>query len=135
MKRILFLSLLSATLLAAAPRLQAQEPQQPDANQIINNQLENLSKSFKLDDVQIFFVDSILQHNYPAMMDEFERTKKTGASNGETYQIISDKWMAATDEALQKVFTEDQWTKYLKSAYGKEKKRRDKRIRERGGIL
>ena len=119
MKRILFLSLLSAALLAAAPRLQAQEPQQPDANQIINNQLENLSKSFKLDDVQIFFVDSILQHNYPAMMDEFERTKKTGASNGETYQII----------------TEDQWTKYLKSAYGKEKKRRDKRIRERGGIL
>lgn len=135
MKRILLLALLAGSLLAAAPRVCAQEPQQPDINQIINNQLENLNRNFKLDEVQIFFVDSILQHNYPAMMDEFDRIKKTGASNEETYQVISDKWMAATDEALEKVFTPDQWAKYLKSTFGKEKKRRDKRIRERGGIL
>ncbi|MBR0223153.1 MAG: hypothetical protein IJL93_02645 [Bacteroidales bacterium] len=135
MKRILFLLLFASLLPVTAPRLFAQEPQQPDINQIINSQLENLNRSFKLDEVQLFFVDSILQYNYPAMMEEFERTKKTGASNEETYQIISDKWMAATDEALEKVFTPEQWGKYLKSTFGKEKKRRDKRIRERGGIL
>lgn len=135
MKRILFLVLLAVALTAAAPRVCAQDPQQPDVNQIINNQLENLSRSFKLDDVQIFFVDSILQYNYPAMMEEFDHSKKAGASNDETFQAISDKWMAATDEALEKVFTAEQWAKYLKSTYGKEKKRRDKRIRERGGIL
>lgn len=122
-------------LFAPLPRAAAQDPQEPDVNQIINQQIENLTRSFKLDEVQVFFVDSILQYNYPAMMDEFNRTKKTGASNDETYQAISDKWMARTDDAFMKVFREDQWTKYLKSAYGKEKKRRDKRMQERGVVL
>lgn len=127
--------LLASMLFAPLPRAAAQDVQEPDVNQIINQQVENLTRSFKLDEVQVFFVDSILQYNYPAMMDEFSRTKKTGASNDETYLAISDKWMARTDDAFRKVFREDQWTKYLKSTYGKEKKRRDKRIQERGGIL
>ena len=118
-------------LFAAAPGATAQEPQEPDVDQIINNQIENLTRLFNLDDVQIFFVDSILQHNYPAMMDEFSESRKAGANNDETYMRISDKWMAATDEALERVFTDEQWRRYLKSAYGKEKKRRDKRMSER----
>lgn len=128
--RRLFLLAGVALLLAALP-LSAQEQQEPDVNQIINNQLENLTRSFKLDEVQVFFVDSILQYNYPAMMEEFARTRKTGASNQDTYQAITDKWMAATDEAFERIFTEEQWQRYLKSAYGKEKKRRDKRMSER----
>lgn len=101
-------------------------------DKIINTQLENLTRTFKLDEVQVFFVDSVLQYNFPAMTEEFEQTRKTGASNQETFQLISDKWMAATDDAFQKIFTEEQWQKYLKSSYGKEKKRRDKRMQERG---
>ena len=130
-KTVLYLFFFAALFAGSAPRAFAQEPQEPDVNEIIDKQLENLTRMFNLDDVQIFFVDSILQYNYPAMMDEVNRTRKTGASNTETYQIISDKWMAATDDAFEKVFTEDQWKKYLKSTYGKEKKRRDKRISER----
>ena len=130
-KTVLSLFFFAALFAGSVPQALAQEPQEPDVNQLIDKQLENLTRMFNLDDVQIFFVDSILQYNYPAMMDEVNRTRKTGASNTETYQIISDKWMAATDDALEKVFTEDQWKKYLKSNYGKEKKRRDKRISER----
>ena len=132
MRRSLSLTLLSVVLLLAGTSLAfAQEPQEPDINKIVNGQVENLTKSFKLDEVQVFYVDSILQFNYPAMVEEINQARKTGASNDETYQILSDKWMAATDEALEKVFTEEQWQKYLKSAYGKEKKRRDKRMAER----
>jgi len=109
----------------------AQEPQEPDINQIIATQLDNLTRTFKLDEIQVFFVDSVLQFNFPAMMDEIAKTRKTGASNSETYQAVSDKWMDATDAAFEKIFTEDQWKRYLKSSYGKEKKRRDKRISER----
>ncbi|MBR1538106.1 MAG: hypothetical protein IJ636_01215 [Bacteroidales bacterium] len=132
MKRFQFAILAAVLLFAAVPCTWAQQPQEPDMDQIINSQLENLTRSFKLDEVQVFFVDSVLQHNFPAMTQEFEDTRRTGASNQETYQIISDKWMAATDEAFQRIFTEEQWAKYLKSSYGKEKKRRDKRIQERG---
>ena len=130
-KTVLSLFFFAALLAGAAPQAFAQEPQEPDVNQIIETQLENLTRLLNLDDVQLFFVDSILQYNYPAMMDEVTRTRKTGASNSETYQVISDTWMAATDEALEKILSEEQWKRYMKSSYGKEKKRRDKRIGER----
>ena len=112
----------------------AVKEQEPDINAIITSQLDNLTRSFGLDEVQVFFLDSILNYNYPAMMDEVNQARKTGASNTETFQIISDKWMALTDEAFEKVFTEEQWQKYLKSTYGKEKKRRDKRIKDRAPV-
>ena len=135
MKKALFLIITAnLLLLAGAPRAFAQEPQEPDIDKIVSNQIENLTKTFKLDEIQGFYVDSILNYNYPAMMDEVNQARKTGASNTETFQIISDKWMALTDEAFEKVFTEEQWQKYLKSTYGKEKKRRDKRIKDRAPV-
>jgi len=129
------LTSLLAFFLLSVPFLAAQDPQEPDVDQIINSQLETLTRQFKLDEVQVFFVDSILQHNYPAMVAEINEARKTGASNAETFQAVSDKWMDATDNAFQQFFTEEQWQRYLKSPYGKEKKRRDKRISDRGGIL
>ena len=131
MKRII-LTLIAAAFLFVPSLAFAQEQQEPDVDKIIENQLENLTRTFHLDEVQIFFIDSILQYNYPAMMAEYAETRKTGASNADTYQAISDKWMDATDRAFEKIFTEDQWKRYLKSTYGKEKKRRDKRMAERG---
>ena len=106
-KTLYLLFLTGALLLFDVSGAFAQEPQEPDIDKIVSNQIENLTKSFKLDDIQVFFVDSILQYNYPAMMEELNKTKRTGASNDETFQAISDKWMAATDEALEKVFTEE----------------------------
>lgn len=131
MNRLFLLLLFAASLLLSTPAALAQEPQEPDLDKIIATQLDNLTRTFKLDDVQVFFVDSILQYNFHAMNDEFEQTRRTGASNNETFQIISDKWMAATDEAFERFFTEEQWKKYMKSSYGKEKIRRDKRMSDR----
>ena len=131
MNRLFTILLLAAALLLSAPAAQAQEPQQPDIDQIIANQVDNLTRNFKLDEVQVFFIDSILQYNYRAMNEAFEEARKTGASNSETYQAISDEWMQATDEAFERFFTEDQWKKYMKSSYGKEKQRREKRMSER----
>lgn len=131
MNRLFLLLLFAASLLLSSPAALAQEPQEPDLDKIIATQLDNLTRTFKLDDVQVFFVDSILQYNFRAMNDEFEQTRRTGASNNETFQIISDKWMAATDEAFERFFTEEQWKKYMKSSYGKEKIRRDKRMSDR----
>lgn len=131
MNRLFTILLLAAALLLSAPAARAQEPQQPDIDQIIANQVDNLTRNFKLDEVQVFFIDSILQYNYRAMNEAFEEARKTGASNSETYQAISDEWMQATDEAFERFFTEDQWKKYMKSTYGKEKQRREKRMSER----
>lgn len=134
MKRIFAIFLVAALSLAALPAALAQEPQEPDMETVINTQIDNLTRAYDLDDVQVFFVDSILHYNFYAMMEEMQEARKIGASNSDTYQVISDKWMDATDAAFEKLFTKEQWTKYLKSSYGKEKKRRDKRIADRGGI-
>ena len=131
MNRLFLLLLFATSLLLSAPAAMAQEPQEPNIDEIVARQLENLTRTFKLDEVQEFYIDSILQYNYRAMNDAFMETKKTGASNAETYQAISDDWMQRTDEAFERVFTEDQWKKYLKSTYGKEKQRREKRMSER----
>ena len=134
MKKVFLLFIAAALFSAAAPRALAQEPQEPNLDEIINTHIENLTRMFDLDDIQVFFLDSILQFNYHSLQEEVKQTRKSGASNAETYQIISDKWMARTDEALEKLFTAEQWAKYQKTSYGKEKKRRDKRIADRGGL-
>ena len=129
-----FITTLSVLFLLSAPLALAQQQQEPDMDKVIAAQLDNLTRMFKLDEVQVFFVDSILQHNYPAMAEEMNQVRKTGANNTDSFQAVSDKWMDATDKAFQLLFTEQQWQKYMKSAFGKEKLRRDKRISERGGI-
>ena len=131
MKRIIPALVSAAVLLLASQNLSAQEPTEPNLDEIINSQVENLAKLYKLDDVQMFYIDSILQYNMRAMMDEIEKARQTGASNASTYEVISDKWLSASDRAFERVFTEDQWKRYMKSSFGKEKKKRDKRISER----
>ena len=70
MKRIFLLLFLTAVLIpVAAPRALAQEPQEPNLDEIINGQIENLTRIFKLDEVQVFFVDSILQNNYKGLQE------------------------------------------------------------------
>jgi hypothetical protein len=131
MNRLFLFIFAAAVMLTAVPAAYAQEAQEPDVDKIIENQLNTLTRTFNLDEVQVFFVDSILQYNYHAMVDEIGQTRKTGASNPETFQAISDKWMDATDVAFERIFTDEQWSKYMKSIYGKEKKRRDKRMSDR----
>ena len=76
MHRFLTVILAAVLLLASATVGRAQNNnQEPDMDQIINTQLENLTRMFKLDDVQVFFVDSILQYNFPAMNEEFDQTR------------------------------------------------------------
>lgn len=109
----------------------AQEPQEPNIPDMAAKQTESMSNMLKLEYYQEFLVDSVLQYNYQQMLDELNLAKKGGASNSESYQVISDKWMDACDKAYEKIFTPEQWAKYLKSQYGKEKKKRDKRISDR----
>lgn len=130
MKKILATTLFGALLLSA-PIASAQEPEQPNIDEIIAKQIEEFERLYHIDEVQVFFVDSVLQTNFPGMMAEFENAKKGGAANAETFQLISDVWMDRTDKALEKIFTPQQWAKYMKSAYGKEKKKRDKRLSDR----
>ena len=128
MKKALFLIITAnLLLLAGAPRAFAQEPQEPDIDKIVSNQIENLTKTFKLDEIQVFYVDSILNHDYKAMQAELKVLQDQKVSNTDMYYDIQYKWQDSIYEAFQKIFDEDQWAKYLKTGAARDKKTRDKK--------
>ncbi|MCK9626275.1 MAG: hypothetical protein M0R23_07455 [Bacteroidales bacterium] len=122
-----------AVILTCNSIISAQNPQKEEKINIPEmaaKEADNLMGLFKLEEYQVFLVDSVLQANLPVMIEEMTKIKQSGASNQESFQYISDKWLDKTDEAFFKIFTKEQWNKYLKSSYGKEKKKRDKRLKK-----
>lgn len=121
---ILFLTL-SASLFSG--KVHAQQMSEADIDKIIEKSIENIDRYVHLDDIQLFYLDSIYRYNIPAMYSEMEEAKAAGSSNQETYIAISDVWMAKCDDAIEKILSKEQWKKYLKCGYGKERKQREKR--------
>jgi len=111
--------------------ISAQEPNAPDPEEMIASQVENLEKVLKLDDVEIFYIDSVLRANIPGLLEEMESLRKGGAANQESYVVVSDKWMDAIDKGFEKVLPSEKWERYMKSMYGREKIKRDKRMAKR----
>ncbi len=92
---------------------------------------ERLADLLKLEDWQVFYADSILRHDYGCLHEEVKTLQRQQISRSEVYQLIQDKWMEQADNALEKVFTPEQWKKYLKDGARKRIKEREKRKKER----
>lgn len=133
MKKILIAVLCVTLSLSAYAQQSAQdkEEQEKKLNEYILSEVERLEMSLKLEDWQVFYVDSILNHNYHAMQDEISELSDSKVSNYDIYAIAQDKWMEETYLAMNKVLNDEQWTKYLKSGAAKDKKARDKRKEKR----
>ena len=98
---------------------------------MIQTEVTKLETSLDLETWQVFYVDSILTHDYQAMRDELMVKSAAKVSNTDIYVQIQDKWMEQIYNAFSKVFDEDQWAKYLKQGAAREKKARDKRAAKR----
>jgi len=118
----------SLILLLGSTKAFAQNDKEMDLTSAINQMLEQLEKPLALEDWQIFTMDSTLTYNYTKLNEEVMELRRTGVYNSEIYMRTSDKWTGATDSTFQKhILTPEQWTKYLKTDYGREKRARDKR--------
>lgn len=129
---ILSMALLAVLFFAGVPAF-AQEQKKPDVLSQAEQEADRLQKLLDLDDWQVFYVDSTLKHNYPAMVAELEELSAAKVSNSSMYLAVQDKWMEKTDSAYMKLFTEEQWTKYLKNGAGKAMKARAKRAEKAEG--
>ena len=132
MKRTaLSLSLLLLALFAPAGILSAQNPDQEKPKSIPDiaaERADELMKYLKLEDYQVFQIDSTLQHDLQALQDEVNAMQRAGLSNSDFYQAVVDRWYNTSDSTLQHILTPAQWDRYIKSTYGKAKRQRDKRI-------
>lgn len=108
--------------------LAAQEPQkQPDVYERAEMEADRLQELLDLDDWQVFYVDSTLKHDYPAMMAEYDKLSASKVSNHSMYQMVFDKWMEQVDKTYKRIFTDEQWAAYLKSGAARAQKAREKR--------
>lgn len=106
----------------------AQQPQEkPDLFEQAEMEADRLQRVLDLEDWQVFYVDSTLKHDFPAMMAEYEVLQKSKVANMSMYQSVQDKWMDRIDSTYMKIFTDQQWKAYLKSGAAKARKAREKR--------
>ena len=117
-----------AMMLLWVPAAMAQEQEKPkEIWEQAEEEADRLQRVLDLEDWQVFYVDSTLKHDLPAMMAEYEKLQASKVSNTSLYQAVQDKWMDQIDATYQKIFTEEQWAAYLKQGAGKAQKARAKR--------
>lgn len=105
----------------------------PTPEEMAAKESERLASLLRLEDWQIFYVDSTLQHDYKALQEEFAQMQKARIDNTAIYQSIRDKWAEQIDRSYKKFFTQEQWQAYLKSGAGKEHKARERRKAKAAG--
>lgn len=130
MKKILFAALgllISLGSAFAQQQQMSEEERQKKVDEFIQNEVARLENTLKLEDWQVFYVDSILNHDYHALQDELKGLQDSKVSNVDLYTITNDKWEEQMFNALHGVLNEQQWEKYLKTGAARNKKARDKR--------
>jgi hypothetical protein len=115
-------------LLASQGEASAQQQQEaPDIYEQAEMEADRLQRVLDLEDWQVFYVDSTLKHDLPAMIAESEQLRAAKVGNVSMYQEVRDKWWDQIDATYKKIFTQEQWAAYLKQGAGKAQKARAKR--------
>ncbi|MGN0189853.1 MAG: hypothetical protein ACI395_10085 [Candidatus Cryptobacteroides sp.] len=131
MSRTVLITFLSAAgfFLLAGQALNAQDQQQKeiDVMELAEKEADRLQQLLNLDDAQVFYVDSTLKHDYPAMKDELDAMSRARVSNPDVYVSVQDKWMERIDASYKRIFNPEQWAVYQKNGGAKQQKARDKR--------
>lgn len=110
------------------------EQKKPDPIELAEKETERLEKMLKLEDWQVFYIDSTLVTNYSGWMEEMDALSKARVENPDIYLAVQDKWMERNEAAYRKFFTESQWAEYLKQGGDRIIKDRQKRRDKAAGI-
>ena len=130
--------LAAAVLLLISFSVQAGAQEQDMQKTLIERaeeEADRLQRVLELEDWQVFYVDSTLKHDYPAMMAEYEKLQSSKVSNSSLYIAVQDKWMDRIDATYRKIFNDQQWAMYLKSGAARAQKAREKRKAKASVVL
>ena len=127
MKLKISLAAVFAMLFSCPGAFAQQQQDQPDIYEQAEIEADRLQRVLNLEDWQVFYVDSTLKHDYPAMMADIEELKAAKVSNTSMYVVIQDRWLDQIDATYKRIFSEEQWAAYLKSGAAKAQKAREKR--------
>lgn len=113
--------------MAVPQQTSAQQQEEPDIYEQIEKEADRLQRVLDLEDWQVFYVDSTLKHDFPAMREEAQKLADAKVANRDMYIQVQDKWMDQIDATYKRIFTEEQWVEYLKQGAAKAQKARAKR--------
>lgn len=122
----------------AAGTAQAQQTAPPTTDELATKEVQRLETLLKLEYYQVFYVDSILRHDMARMKEEIEQMQKSGMQEPASFRFVQEKWRKQIEAGYRKVFTPEQWDKYLSSTgqlkkdRKEQKKDRKDRRKERG---
>ena len=125
-----FITLLAAVALcvnAYAQENKTPEQREKEFYEAIEKQVETMEQQLDLEVWQVFYVDSILTHDYKAMQEEFADMSKAKMSNPDLFYDVQDKWMEQIYQSMHKVLDEKQWAQYEKLGAARDKRAREKR--------
>ena len=94
MKKILFAAItlvISFGTAFAQQETMTPEEKEKKLTELIQQQVEKLETSLKLEDWQTFYADSILTHDYHALQEELDALQDAKVSNRDLYTKASDK--------------------------------------------
>ena len=129
MKKILFAVLAMFFSMGATFAQQQQmspEEKEKKMDEFIQKEIEKLESNLKLEDWQVFYTDSILNHDYRAMQKELDELQEAKVSSNDLYIQANDKWAEKIYNAMHKVLNEEQWARYNKGDAGRAKKAKGK---------
>ena len=134
MTKRVFLSLAAVLLCTFVAMGQENDPQKREKEffENLDKQITQMTTSYDLEDWQVFYVDSILTHDYQAMQKELTELQRKKVSNTDIYNEVVYNWQDRIDNSLQKVFSNEQWAKYQKNGAARAKKARDKKRAKMG---
>ena len=136
MKVLTFAVSFAIMLFCSFVEVSAQEKNnQPDIYEQAEMEADRLQRVLDLEDWQVFYVDSTLKHDFPAMVAEMDKLRNSKVSNMMLYQAVQDKWWEQIDATYKRIFTPQQWAAYLKSGAAKVQKAREKRKAKAAGQL
>ena len=123
-----FTAIIMALLFCQPVALKAQdEKKQPTMEELATKEADRLFELLDLEDWQLFYVDSTLQHDYAAMDAELKDLQRAKVGNTDLYVAAQDRWVEQIEKKYKEIFTDAQWAKYLKSGAARAQKAREKR--------
>ena len=128
--KIYLIASLAVLILTFASETKASAQQQekaPDVFEQAEKEADRLQGLLDLEDWQVFYVDSTLKHDFPAMMADYDELRASKVTNTAMYLAVQDKWMDQIDKTYKKIFSQEQWAAYLKSGAARAQKARAKR--------
>ena len=106
-------------------KAQTQEPL--DLELLAEEEANKYQELLKLEDWQVFYVDSTLKANFNTLQFELEKLHKAKVTNTSLFQKVKDACWDRIDADFKKWFTDKQRAAYLKSGAAKQQKQREKR--------